>query len=190
MTPRLSRFLASDSGAVTVDWVVLTAAVVGIGMASAAAVRTGTGDLATDIEASLTDATMQDQAWESWPNQGLTNGICPGPAALEASYDALVAAGETFEDLVRDGATGPMSETWYGTWMDQAKTSGFSADEFVGSYSAWQNNTGPGNPASREFQARFFACTLEASPTDWSAMPGGSFEGYLMWDFNFQLPAG
>lgn len=29
---RLKRFLADDSGAVTVDWVVLTAAVVGLGV--------------------------------------------------------------------------------------------------------------------------------------------------------------
>ena len=40
---------------VTVDWVVLTAAIVLLGAAIAATVRTGAADLAGDIQTSLTD---------------------------------------------------------------------------------------------------------------------------------------
>jgi hypothetical protein len=58
MTKAVLSFLTSESGAITVDWVVLTAAIVGIGVASAAAVRTGTTELGQDVEASLTNASV------------------------------------------------------------------------------------------------------------------------------------
>ena len=52
---RLSeRFRRDESGAVTVDWVVLTAAVVGIGVAALAAIRTSTGGLTSRINSQLT----------------------------------------------------------------------------------------------------------------------------------------
>lgn len=41
--------LRDEDGAVTVDWVVLTAAVVGLGVAAIAAARTGTTTLASSI---------------------------------------------------------------------------------------------------------------------------------------------
>ncbi len=49
----MSNFIASwlrdESGAVTVDWVVLTAAVVGLGFAAVASARTGVVSLASKI---------------------------------------------------------------------------------------------------------------------------------------------
>jgi Flp pilus assembly pilin Flp len=54
----LKSFAANESGAVTVDWVVLTAAIVGLGIAVITQVRNGTTALATDIQASLTAATV------------------------------------------------------------------------------------------------------------------------------------
>lgn len=54
----LSRFLRDQSGAVTVDWVVLSAAIVGMGVASITAVRSGVAALGVDIEASLTNANV------------------------------------------------------------------------------------------------------------------------------------
>ncbi|MCC0079620.1 MAG: hypothetical protein H6899_06675 [Rhodobacter sp.] len=54
----LKAFAANESGAVTVDWVVLTAAIVGLGLAVISSVRTGVGDLATDISTSLSGATV------------------------------------------------------------------------------------------------------------------------------------
>lgn len=54
----MQHFLRSESGAISVDWTVMTAAVVGLGLASAAAVRTGTGDLAGDVQASLSNSSV------------------------------------------------------------------------------------------------------------------------------------
>jgi Flp pilus assembly pilin Flp len=50
----LKSFAASESGAVTVDWVVLTAALVGLGLAVMAVVSGGIENLSTDINTSLT----------------------------------------------------------------------------------------------------------------------------------------
>lgn len=55
---RIHDFLTSQSGAVTVDWVVLTAATVGLGLASTVAVRTGSTNLGGQIEASLSGAAV------------------------------------------------------------------------------------------------------------------------------------
>lgn len=55
---RVRTFLSSDDGAITVDWVVLTAGIVGLGLASAAAVRTGTSSLGTEIQTGLTGAAV------------------------------------------------------------------------------------------------------------------------------------
>lgn len=49
----MQRFWRNESGAVTVDWVVLTAATVGLGIASVGAVRVGVGDLAGTISSTL-----------------------------------------------------------------------------------------------------------------------------------------
>lgn len=43
-----TNFNNDESGAVTVDWVVLTAAIVGLGIAVLAAVSSGVSDLSTD----------------------------------------------------------------------------------------------------------------------------------------------
>lgn len=54
----IKSFAADESGAVTVDWVVLTAAIVGLGIAVVASVRTGTSDLAVEIRDSLQGASV------------------------------------------------------------------------------------------------------------------------------------
>ncbi len=53
----IKNFRADEDGAVTVDWVVLTAAVVGLGVAGVAAVKGGVDGLATNINTGLTSAT-------------------------------------------------------------------------------------------------------------------------------------
>lgn len=58
MISLFSRFIRAESGAVTVDWVVLTAAITGLGLGSATLVRTGTSDVGADIETSLTGAQV------------------------------------------------------------------------------------------------------------------------------------
>ena len=56
----IKNFAADESGAVTVDWVVLTAAIVGLGIAVIASVRTGTTSVGDQIQASLTSATIAE----------------------------------------------------------------------------------------------------------------------------------
>ncbi|SDW14891.1 Flp family type IVb pilin [Litoreibacter albidus] len=50
----IKNFAADESGAVTVDWVVLTAAIVGLGIAVMASVSDGLEKLSGDIETQLT----------------------------------------------------------------------------------------------------------------------------------------
>lgn len=56
---RLFSFLLSEDGAVTVDWVVLTAAVVGLGLAVVSSLSTGVQGLASGINTSLSGASLQ-----------------------------------------------------------------------------------------------------------------------------------
>ena len=49
MLTRIHSFWKEDDGAVTVDWVVLTAAIVAIGVAVTAAMTTSTTSLSNDI---------------------------------------------------------------------------------------------------------------------------------------------
>lgn len=53
MTHLIKNFAKSESGAVTVDWVVLTAALVGLGIAVMAVVSGGIQNLSTDISTQL-----------------------------------------------------------------------------------------------------------------------------------------
>ena len=52
------NFRDDESGAVTIDWVVLTAAIVGLGVAVLAAVGTSVNDLAGEIETELETVTV------------------------------------------------------------------------------------------------------------------------------------
>ena len=52
------KFNNEEDGAVTVDWVVLTAAVVGLGVAALAAVKKGTGSLTTKINNYLSSQSI------------------------------------------------------------------------------------------------------------------------------------
>ena len=52
------NFNEDEDGAVTVDWVVLTAAVIGLGVAALAAVKKGTGNLTTKINNYLSSQTV------------------------------------------------------------------------------------------------------------------------------------
>jgi Flp pilus assembly pilin Flp len=54
----IKNFAADESGAVTVDWVVLTAAIVGLGIAVVVSVRGGVSDMGDRISNALGDATF------------------------------------------------------------------------------------------------------------------------------------
>ena len=54
----IKRFNKDEDGAVTVDWVVLTAAIVGLGIAVLTSVSGGTTSLADRISSSLSGMTI------------------------------------------------------------------------------------------------------------------------------------
>ena len=53
MNTFISQFLSDEDGAVTVDWVVLTALVVGLAVAAYAGIQGGSTDLALNIQSYL-----------------------------------------------------------------------------------------------------------------------------------------
>ncbi len=60
----IENFRNDESGAVTVDWVVLTAAIVGLGIAVVASVRSGTTSVADVIDDSLSAGSLNDLDFE------------------------------------------------------------------------------------------------------------------------------
>ncbi|TYB82969.1 Flp family type IVb pilin [Maritimibacter fusiformis] len=56
----INNFRRDEDGAVTVDWVVLTAAIVGLGIAILTTVQTGTQTLADNISSELADITVSN----------------------------------------------------------------------------------------------------------------------------------
>ncbi|MBY6201259.1 hypothetical protein KUV65_07800 [Maritalea mobilis] len=78
---QFKTFLSDESGAVTVDWVVLTAAIVGLGLAVMAVVSGGIEDLSSNISDGMTNMDLQD----SFTNGALTTTL--GDGAGEGAGD-------------------------------------------------------------------------------------------------------
>ncbi|MGH1578194.1 hypothetical protein [Planktotalea sp.] len=58
MLHSFSNFISHEDGAVTVDWVVLTAAVVGLAVAAYATISSGTGTLTASTDTTLSGMTV------------------------------------------------------------------------------------------------------------------------------------
>jgi Flp pilus assembly pilin Flp len=71
---KLNTFLSDESGAVTVDWVVLTAAIVGLGLAVMSVVSGGVEDLSGDISTALTNTDPLSDPFDN-ANQQAADGI-------------------------------------------------------------------------------------------------------------------
>jgi len=56
----IKKFRSEEEGAVTVDWVVLTAAVVGLGVAGVSTVSGGVDTLATSIKSGVSSKTVSN----------------------------------------------------------------------------------------------------------------------------------
>ena len=63
MSALIKNFVASEAGAVTVDWVVLTAALVGLGLAVMAVVSDGVGVLSNEIADELAETDPGTEAF-------------------------------------------------------------------------------------------------------------------------------
>jgi len=67
-------FFREETGAVTVDWVVLTAAVVGLGLATTAVVSAGVGDLSNGIADNVANVSVQERFSRLARAMGFENG--------------------------------------------------------------------------------------------------------------------
>ncbi|MEC7761254.1 MAG: hypothetical protein VX874_04980 [Pseudomonadota bacterium] len=70
----VKRFLKDTSGAVTVDWVVLTAAIVGIGVAVLTSVSGGTTTLASTVSSEISGMEVLSSSGD-WTDLAPENGI-------------------------------------------------------------------------------------------------------------------
>lgn len=115
------EWLHDESGAVTVDWVVLAAAVVGLGVASAASVRSGAGSMADNVETALTSAHVVQLGCLA--GGGPASWDCYGGPLLVELIDAYMTVddGGYITYLMSDGQH--YTITWApgnpdGTWAD------------------------------------------------------------------------
>ncbi len=60
----MQDFATSENGAVTVDWVVLTASIVGLGFAATAVVIGGVEEAATDVNTFLTTTDIVQTSFD------------------------------------------------------------------------------------------------------------------------------
>lgn len=67
----IKNFIQSESGAITVDWVVLTAGLVGLGLATMAVVSGGVEDLSGDTATQM--ASMEPGSMYDWTSGVMTN---------------------------------------------------------------------------------------------------------------------
>lgn len=126
------RFLASESGALTTDWVVLAASVVGMGVATVGTMRGGMNALATDVETSLSSTIilyteLQQQypglyvAWMQWSEffpEGDPNS--DGGVAFESLMNHLTTADDS--QLLQWTIDGVSTSAYYLTRRDLLDT--------------------------------------------------------------------
>lgn len=97
----LKNFAQSETGAVTVDWVVLTAAVVGLGIATAGVVQTGlttsSGTLSSNIGASVARQSGGEGGFIDW----LTQAALADPTSAALAIEG--AASRTYSINFDDG---------------------------------------------------------------------------------------
>jgi hypothetical protein len=88
--PYFRKFREAETGAVTTDWTIITAAITGLGIAATAALFPGISSLSDDVEVSLTNyditATLDPSASSPPALLGLK----------QAVYDDYVAAASAF----------------------------------------------------------------------------------------------
>ena len=128
----LKAFFVEEAGAVTVDWVVLTAGIVGLGLATTAVVSGGMADLSGDIDTQLTD-------------MGITTQFAAAVASLDWSSYTGVSVGVQTWGINSDGEN--WAQDTYGNWseLDDPTIMAMHAEQY-----AFASSGGPG----QEFNAQ------------------------------------
>ena len=80
------RFYLSETGAITTDYIILTGAIVGLGLSATVSVRTGVDNLGADIDSSLSGASV-----------ALMGNLDGTP--LEVPYQRLAYSSANFENM-------------------------------------------------------------------------------------------
>ncbi len=124
------QFIKNESGAVTVDWVVLTASIVGLGLATTAVVSGGVENLSTDVATHLTDTDIA--SIHDW-----SNGTGWGDLAIFSPHQSREGA-ESYAASVLDGHNGDYQaayEQLYQQAVDMTYADGESIDD-LGAFEA------------------------------------------------------
>ena len=152
-------FWKSETGAVTVDWVVMSAVFVGVSIAMMILVEDGVEVKSVTVQSRLSDTGGTLVLWTGSGYQGMTNGLCPsdGPTALEAAMTQMVA----------DGTVNQADEPTYLAMLDSQQWSGFG-DQGLYDHVAGLQNTTEGSTNHWEMQAA--SCIMEGRSTDWAAV--------------------
>ncbi|MFO6465623.1 hypothetical protein ACK8OR_14610 [Jannaschia sp. KMU-145] len=129
MTFKPQTFLSDDSGAVTVDWVVLTAALVGLGLAVMGVVSTGVQDISGDIDGQLKSDDIIQVAFTD------------GAASFEAAAAAL-GLDPSAEISGMTNLTNEQIGTAVASTAGAAAMSQAALDDFGAAYAAFESGTG------------------------------------------------
>lgn len=127
---RIERFLQSENGAVTVDWVVLTAAIVGLGLAVMAVVTGGVADLSGDTEATL--ASIEPDSMYDWVGGDLMTNSGWGDLGIFSPRQSASGA-ESYAQSVLDSNGGDYQAAYdqlYQQALDMTYADGESVDDF------------------------------------------------------------
>ncbi len=139
----IKHFLWDETGAVTVDWTVMTAAVVGLGLASAGAVQVGTGNLGNSIRESLSGAGVASLQWAYARNlvsQNFADGDFTGwSSSLSTTFGAW---GPMLGPFGRETFSTPL--TYDVSLPEGISNALISFDLVIGD--SWDGVAGPDNP--------------------------------------------
>ncbi|MEM1272394.1 MAG: hypothetical protein AAGF88_01185 [Pseudomonadota bacterium] len=100
----LITFVKEESGAVTVDWVVLTGALVGLGLATTAVVSAGIGDLSNDVSDELSGQSISTRFTRFAQTMGFDNGLGNWLGGTVTTSDA-------YGNVLQMGGTGGLQGT-------------------------------------------------------------------------------
>jgi hypothetical protein len=104
------QFLACETGAVTTDWVVLTAGITGLGIAVATVVSDGVGDVSGDIATTLSDVEILSAFPEAFEAVQLAAMDFAGGLRGDWTGGALHDAGGEIGELLAVGGGTPSAE--------------------------------------------------------------------------------
>lgn len=136
MAKLISNFVRADSGAVTVDWVVLTAALVGLGLATMAVVSSGVENVSGDIDGQLKSDDI------------IFSSFAPEPLVLpvdQARYNEMYAM--LGEMPANHFVSNDMYDEFYGNLVTaaangDAEAYAANADRLQATWDYWNNEVG------------------------------------------------